>query len=520
MVNINKKTLGKSFLYTFIIGFFAHGYAFANFQPSHDSLSEIISTTNVMEWKIQLGRYLKPVYDLIFGSFSALPWSNGIFALIWLSIAVYFMVEVLEFRKDIHIIFISGIMVTNLSVISLIATYSQDLASDMCALAISMFGTYLWKKYTMDIKDGEFSKKQLLIVLPVGFCVTLSLALYQAFLCVFVTMVLIVSVLRCLNSENWKLTKIWISDFLACGSVIVGGIIYYVFMKLITHLTNVSLNQQNYNSVSNTWSNTESISGRIISCLKQFFSMFFKMSGYSCSSKILQFINVIFLLLGCLFLIIVFVNLFKKKIPLGYGFSLLFFIFLLPFSMNGIRLLNTEVHVLTMYAFWFSYILVIAMAFECSKIKENKYIEKIILVLLFCVMLINVQTANVCYVKKTTEQEATLSLMTRVVDRIDDLDGYVAGVTPVVFIGYPSQYLMDYDLFNEVSSLTGLWHNSPITYYSIYNQYFKTIMKVNINIVRESVANETVGEEFIKNMPEFSKKESICIKDGIVIVKF
>ena len=518
MAYINKVNLKKSFLYTFIIGFVAHGYAYANFQPSHDSLNEIISSSGIMEWKIQLGRYLKPVYDYVFGSFTSFPWSNGIFTLVWLSIAVYFMVEVLKVKKDSHIILISGILVTNVSVIALTATYEHDLGSDMCALAITMLGVYIWKKYTD--RCLKISKKSILLLITIGVCTAVSMALYQAFISVFVTMILFISVLRCIDFEEWSLKKVWISDFFAAGATVVGGVIYYIGLKLVIHFTNITLKQENYNSVSNAWLNTEPFKERIVNCLKQFLDSFSKMPGYAYSSKIPQCINGLLLLFGVISLIFIFIYLIKKKVCFGYILSILFFLALLPFSMNIMRLLNTDVHALMMYAFWLSYIFVLILFVEYKKIQNIRYFDKLVLVLLSVVVLMNVQTANACYVKKTTEQKATLSLMTRVVDKIEDLDGYEAGVTPVAFIGLPSQYLKSYDPFNQIATITGMWDNSSITYYSIYNQYFKLIMRVNINVVSDSVAYETVGETFINSMPNFAKKDSICVKNGIVIVKF
>ncbi len=265
---IDKQILKKSFLYTFILGLIAHGYAYANFQPSHDSLNEIVSSNGIMAWKIQLGRYLKPVYDFIFGSLNSFPWSNGIFTLFWLSIAVYFMVEVLKVKKDFHIILISGILVTNISVVALTATYEHDLSSYMCSLSIIMFAVYVWKKYTDCCLI--FSKKSFLVLVLIGFCIAISMALYQAFICVFVTMILFLSILRCIDYKHCSLKKVWASDFFAAGATGIGGVIYYIGLKLVLHFTNISLNQENYNSVSNAWLNKEPIKDRIVNCLNQF----------------------------------------------------------------------------------------------------------------------------------------------------------------------------------------------------------------------------------------------------------
>lgn len=46
------------------------------------------------------------------------------------------------------------------------------------------------------------------------------------------------------------------------------------------------------------------------------------------------------------------------------------------------------------------------------------------------------------------------------------------------------------------------------------------MMKVRINLVKESVARETLGEDFIGAMPAFPARGSIQMEKGIVVVKF
>ena len=50
---------------------------------------------------------------------------------------------------------------------------------------------------------------------------------------------------------------------------------------------------------------------------------------------------------------------------------------------------------------------------------------------------------------------------------------------------------------------------SAITYEGTYKSYIAVMMKVRINLVQESVARETLGEDFIEAMPAFPAKGSI-----------
>lgn len=58
---VDIKKLKLSFFFTYFLGFLAHGFSFFNLQLSHDCLAEFMLSYN---WKIRLGRYLKPIYDI------------------------------------------------------------------------------------------------------------------------------------------------------------------------------------------------------------------------------------------------------------------------------------------------------------------------------------------------------------------------------------------------------------------------------------------------------------------------
>lgn len=135
-------------------------------------------------------------------------------------------------------------------------------------------------------------------------------------------------------------------------------------------------------------------------------------------------------------------------------------------------------------------------------------------------ILFNIQVANSAYTKKNADNEATLSMMTRVVDKIESLEGYKAGTTPVVFIGEPNDYLKSYVYYGELETLTGLNNNSAITYYGTYSNYFKQIMRADINIIEEDEALEQVAAAEIDSMNTFPSTGSIAVKNGIVVVKF
>ena len=86
--------------------------------------------------------------------------------------------------------------------------------------------------------------------------------------------------------------------------------------------------------------------------------------------------------------------------------------------------------------------------------------------------------ANQMYLKKNLEYDATLSVMTRVVDRIEQVDGYIPGETPVKFLGNIqwSQLAMTRPAFAHLGGLTGTEENYAITYDDTFWMYLEDVM--------------------------------------------
>lgn len=91
------------------------------------------------------------------------------------------------------------------------------------------------------------------------------LRVHQAFLFAYITMVLLLSILKCLEEPKLSFKKLWTADFLAAGSAGIGAILYYGGLKLSARLTGISLIENNYNSVSNAWTNTEPLAAHFLS---------------------------------------------------------------------------------------------------------------------------------------------------------------------------------------------------------------------------------------------------------------
>ena len=514
---IDKQRLVSCFVFTFAIGLIAHAYAFLNFQPSHDSLYEVISDAAYWEWKLQLGRFLKPLYDLTLGRFASLPWINGLMSLLWLSLAGYLVTEMLSINKRLGIALTCGVLSVNLTVTALAATYMPDLSSDMLSLLFALLGCRIWYGLTSG-KTQHGPRKKLALTLCAALCVAVSLGIYQALVCVFVTMVLAISIMRLLDEKSsWK--KVWLSDFRAAGIAILGGVMYYAGLRLSLAVTGVELSQSS-NGLINLFRDSGPIGERLYETFRRVEFYMIEFSGYAHSVYFTTAVGVLTMITVTVCFAWLIGLLIKRKASAGNVITALLFFLMLTFAMNLMRLLNSYIHVLMFYAFWLAYIITFTLAKELSERKNTAVFERTAAFLLCCVIFMNIQTANAVYVKKTTEHQATLSVMTRVVERIETQEGYERGVTPVVFMGSPQSYLSDFAPFDKIKKLTGANNNSSITYYVIYGVYIPMLLRTDMNIADRGTAVAVAASEEVAAMPLFPAVGSVRTVDGIVVVKF
>lgn len=514
---INRQQLLWSFVFTYAIGLIAHAYAFLNLLASHDSLKEFAYNKDYWIWKIQLGRYLKPLYDFVLGKFGSFPWTNGLIALLWLSLSVYFVVRIFGFEKKSHIAIIAGIMSTNIVVSSLAATYIPDLSSNMLSLLFAVFACFLWLKMTENIKSLKKSHI-VLMSLCTSFLLFLSMGIYQAFLFVFIAIVLIVSIQRLMTNPE-KVKTVWLNDIIAAVDTLIGGGMYCLGLKLSTFITGIE-QVDGYNSVKNAWTNTESFAYRIGETLYEFIFYTLADSEYVYPTIITFAINVALALLCIISIFSAFRHKKDSENRKSAFVSTVLFVCALPFVMCGTRLLNSVVHQIMIYACFFTYVLYLCIAETGYRITQKNVLKRITCVLLCCFIFINIQTANAGYVKKSTEQQSTLSVMTRVIDKIETTDGYRAGETPVAFIGVPGNYTQEYEEFSNFSKSTGLLYHNAITFYGYYEPYFDIILKADINIADSETADKITLTDRAKAMPVFPAEGSVKVIDGTVVVKF
>lgn len=490
----------------FIVGLISHGYFFSNSVLSHDALWAVDANAD-LELKISSGRFMQYLIFTLRGWYSV-PWIIGIMSLFWISCSVYIITKTYNLKSIVSIVFVSIILVLNTSNIITIATYTHEADTYQLALLFALLATYVSK-----FKYGYIASTIFIIF---------SLGIYQSFISVIVVGFVLLSVLDVLNNKDFK--DILIHGISRILIILAGCILYLGVMKLIislcgyelvdraTSILNIDFNIVNFK---NTFDRGKYYFANPISHTME-------------ARKIIAFCYSVFnvILLYNLIILTIARNLKKINIVL---MAILAFIFI--FSMNIMYFIDSSTYYEIMYygnlfLLFFGIILIEKasdLKYNIKVLKLNQVIRVITFVLLGIVYFNNFIFANQVYFKKNTDFISVNSTMTRIIDDMEDIDGYVMGKTPVLFsdpLSSSAIYSESYDMpsLNSWILTTGI-----VSIRASYDQYFKNIMKYPINLheinYQNNIGNERVAFLEFLDMPVFPEKGYMQMVDDVLIIK-
>lgn len=517
----NLKLLRLSFLFTFIFGFIAHGFQFLNFNASHDWAIEIYSDSGLYLYQIALGRLFEPLFRIFLSADVSTPWLTGLLALGLISLAVYFVSRLFDLDKTYEVLLVSGILVTNQTVTSLSSTYITWFGADMLAMLLAVVTAYLWNKGVAEKRYALLPAAALVLAFSLGF--------YQSFLSVCIVLIMFKCILMFL--EDRKFSDVLRDGLLGIAVLAVGSILYFIFMQIICHIADVPIIEDTYNTVSNLWKNTEPLQTRL---LGTYGGLIKRLVGSRLISAYpaawLRAVNLTVFVLCFGLLIYVFV---KKRPKLMNIVGALLLVVLIPFAANLVRFLNTTVHDLMIYAYWLLFLIPLLLLHHLFENADSLHVPKcvrsvsqiVICILLGIVIYDNIQTANVAYLAKQSEYDATLSCMTSVMYDVEHMPGYVEGETPIYIIGSPTSAFEDLPYRKHLSSLTGLTSKSAVTY--DYGQYLLNIMQKKPYLLNASYDPDDIAlreaitvSQQLDDMAVYPNEGYVRYIYGTVVVRF
>ena len=513
----NRQWLFFAFLATFIWGLAAHAYCFTQNNFSHDSLKEFNGAIYGNTWKIELGRFVVPVYRAVFRTVLTLPWLIGVLSLLWIGLAVYFAIRIFHFESKITGFLTAGIFTVNITVTATAATYLHDFDCDMFALFCAVLAAYLWS----EIRWGA---------LPGAVLAAIVLGIYQSYISVTIVLVMFVCILALMDGESFK--NVLVKGLKAVGMILLGGILYYVTVKMTLRAADTALVTGEYNSLYMMFRLTPA---KAVSLVGEVYRIFLErllnvLSAYP--DGMVKGITILLLLLSAGIMAFALGN---KVLRARERLLCLCLIALLPLGMNLSHVLTLGVsHDLMVYAIWLFYLLPLLLAEWLAKqikrgnaaavskkhLGASKAAKYASMVLVFVLLYGNVQLSNSVYLKKDQEHDAYLSLMTRVVYKMEDHEAYNSE-TPVVFVGLSDQLLRAIPGFEKYSKITGVWSTDVLdsAERARYQAYFDYVLIKPMWLADDAVWNEMQSDPRVNAMPCYPNDGCIAVIDNVMVVK-
>lgn len=497
---------------TFLFGLCAHAYRFFNLDFSHDSLMVFQDDGAV---QIGLGRFLQPLYRMLRGDLGA-PFLLCLLSLVWLSLANYIVVSLLELRSPIYIALLCGVLSTNAVLTFSFATYLPWV--DVYMLAYLFAALAAW----------------LAVRRPFGFAaawipMTLSLALYQSYLNVAVILLMIVFVKHILDGFETKELLIRIARYL--GTLLGGLAVYYIVLQLVLAATGTALLDKQNGLLQLGNYELSAVLELVVSTMK--YPIRYMLHPETYHPQLAAAINLAVFLASLAALIRAAAVGRLKKVPL---LLLALCVIAMPFGINAVYFVSIgNQHSLMIFSFFFFYAFAVMLWERCGELPPVRFAEKLPAVvkraknlppalccgLLSVLILFNVVFANQVYLKKSLEYDATISFLTKVTYSMEQTDGYIPGKTPVLFIGElrRSSLYASRRGFDHLSGV-GLHQGFSATYSGTFFCFFNDILTYRINWMSMANAGAYAERPEVQAMPTYPAKGSCQIVDGVLIVKF
>ncbi|MBP3352778.1 MAG: glucosyltransferase domain-containing protein [Lachnospiraceae bacterium] len=494
-----KKEWKVAFWSTVLLGLLIHMPMMLRDIPNHDGLDSMHFNQNM----IVSGRWFLSVACGI-SSYYTIPWLIGILAMIYLGLTSVFLVDFLEVKESLYVVLISGLLV---SFPALASTFAYVFTMDgyMLAVFLAVLAVWITKKKRLGFVSGAV-------------CLALSMAIYQAYL-PFAILLSIYGILM-LAMEEGDLREKFLNGLHYFYMGMLGTTGYYVVLQIMLKIQHTEIGTyQEGNSLG-------MLGSGLLGTIKNIYMDFF---AFTFNGNVLMnnlFSITAFVLLGLVTLITLirlvgYKDWWKKSV--WFYVICVLLVMVLPLATNIMMLILPGVtYHLLMRFHWILYpILMIGFVGKYNKglFGDNRR-EWVLLVMAGTLVWNFVVTDQIAYTNLQKKYEKTYSYCVRLLDRIEQTEGYYPGI-PIAMIGvvgedeYPPT-----DITGPVTSnLIGM--NGEFLLYTgnNYELFMKHYLGATLNILpSESMAEMYYSPEY-REMESFPAKDSIRIINGIMYIK-
>lgn len=493
----------------FLWGLVAHGYGFLHCSLSHDALNAFIASENEDFWKVCVGRFFSPLYRSLLRGSVAAPWLLGLLGLVWVAAAVYLVCRIFRVQSPVLTVLIAGIMTTNLSFISQVATYFHEFDINAFALLLAVAAVFLWSAR----RGWGWSVLGCL-------CLYGSMGLYQGFVALAITLM----IARCLGDLLEKKTakEVFLHGLRGILLLLAAGALYTGTMKLFNAYGFRLMDRTNPLSTGDQ-SPVRLYLGLVKPALAHLGKNLFH-PAYGSNR-----LGPVSLVLTALLLLTTGLHCWRQRYGATRFLLALPLLALLPLAMGCMYIVGkgSGIHEIMLYSAWFFYVFLLLLGFRLVSLRDtfwNRGLRAACCLLVGWLLWQNVVIANTAYVRKEREAQADLSTMTRVVATMEQREDYVYAETPIAFIG-ARQNPEEWYGAEGLSKITGLQLRSSIftdsytEYFNTYQAYFSYVLQYEVNYCDMETHQRLKKDPRVERMPAYPEKGYMQMLDGVLVIK-
>ncbi|MGN0997692.1 MAG: glucosyltransferase domain-containing protein [Candidatus Ventricola sp.] len=483
-----------------VFSLMAHGYRYLSMSFSGDAM--LLSQVGEEAYQLSLGRFMQPVYWQIRGYITA-PLLIGLFATGFLCAAAALMVRLLGITRPLDVALSCGVLATCETLAVSNATYLPWTDVYMLALLLSVLGVTCF-----------FRMKHGWLLSPVLYC--LSLGLYQSYLPAAATLILLVLIVQLLHGG--RLRDIWARGTLACASLLLGLLLYALVLNVLLRSTGTPASHD-YNGVGRVGLvSLDALPGLLadtyLTPLRLLFTdqpvIPWHISTVPAALNIACFAPAALLLLWR-----------ARSLDTPARLTLAFLLGMLPLGMNFIQFISKGIASgLTIYAYTLAYLLPIALTGGEGP-RLARAARSVCVAALGVLLCHNVIVSNQMALKRDLELSATTSAMARLLDRVEQTDGYVPGETPVVLIGMlpSSQLAMERPGFEQLARAQGMRYTYGAAYETSTYWYLQMALGEPIRLVSHSERERLSQGDAAQALTAFPDEGCCRMIDGYLYLR-
>lgn len=499
----NKSTYKAAFLGTFVIGFLCYFYTMSHHFLTYDSLWNLYSDQNM----ISSGRQFL-TYACSIGSYYDLPAVNGLLSIFYLSVAAVILVDVFKIQNKVTAVLLGGFLVSFPSVASTFC-YTFTVDGYMLAVLLTTLAFWVTEKYKYGFLAG--------IALN-GF----AIGIYQAYFAYLIVLCILKLLLDLLEEEKMKKIYVSVGRYLAMG---VGGYgVYVISLRLMLLWQHAETS-----GYQGTDKVLEFSFAQIPYGLKAAFDSFYYFARWGnilTTTPAMKICYVVLFLSGAGMYAYLFIKN-RRFANITRVILAAVLVMSLPFGLNVITILAPEAyfHLLMRYAWvlFFIWFLVLAERLVFSD-SETKRREKIVYPVILCSAVMIFQfcvMANIVAFNMEERYEKTYALCVRLVDRLEQTEGYETGMEVAILGGFPDpeSYPATSITRTDLSGYFGAEGEYVVNSTNKIAEFCAHYLNVTLQTISSDRETElTTTEEFMQ-MEKFPHRESIKQINGVWVIK-